>query len=245
MDDVTAAEILIQCLDLTSLNDNDTTQSIIDLCRRAQTPFGNVAAVCVYPQFVGIAREHLRHTDIKVATVINFPGGSLDLEKTQSAITTAVVKGADEIDLVFPYKEFLAGQKTECGLFIKKVKEHLGKKTLLKVILETGELEHASTISEATKLCIQNGADFIKTSTGKTKISATPEAANVILETIASGRKNAGFKASGGIRTIDDAKKYLVLAVSIMGGKWLTSKNFRIGASSLLDNLIEVINRGY
>ena len=217
MDDVTAAEILIQCLDLTSLNDNDTTQSIIDLCRRAQTSFGNVAAVCVYPQFVGIAREHLRHTDIKVATVINFPGGSLDLEKTQSAITTAVVKGADEIDLVFPYKEFLAGQKTECGLFIKKVKEHLGKKTLLKVILETGELEHASTISEATKLCIQNGADFIKTSTGKTKTSATPEAANIILETIASGKRNVGFKASGGIKTTKQAIDLINAGASRLG----------------------------
>ena len=245
MDDVTAAETLIQCLDLTSLNDNDTTESIIELCRRAQTPYGNVAAVCVYPRFVNLAKEHLRHTDIKVATVINFPEGSLDLEKTQSSVTTAVINGADEIDLVFPYKEFLAGQKTECGIFIKKVKEHLGKKTLLKVILETGELSHTSVIAEATRLCIQNGADFIKTSTGKTKVSATPGAGNMILGTIASGRKNAGFKASGGIRTIDDAKKYLVLAVAVMGGKWLTPKNFRIGASSLLDNLIEVINRGY
>ncbi len=245
MDDVTAAETLISCLDLTSLNNTDTSESIIDLCRKAQTPYGNVAAVCVYPQFVGIAKEHLRHTDIKVATVINFPDGSLDSEKTQSAITTAVVKGADEIDLVFPYKQFLEGQKNECGLFIKQIKEHLGKKILLKVILETGELIHAATIAEAAKLCIQNGADFIKTSTGKTKVSATPEAANIILETIASGRKNAGFKASGGIKTIDDAKKYLVLAVAVMGGKWVTPKNFRIGASSLLDNLIEVINRGY
>ena len=245
MDDVSAAKLLISCLDLTSLNPGDNIETINELCRRAQTPYGNVAAVCVYPQFVAMAQDKLRQTDIKIATVINFPEGSLNLESTQIAITNAMLKGANEIDLVFPYHEFMAGQDADCYAFIKATKEHIGKKAILKVILETGELQKSTVIAEATRLCIKAGADFIKTSTGKSKISATPEAANIILETIASGRKNVGFKASGGIKTIDDAKKYLILASAIMGGKWVNPKNFRIGASSLLDNLIQIINRGY
>lgn len=245
MDDITAAQTLIKSLDLTSLNTTDTIEDIRNLCQRAQTPYGNVAAVCVYPQFVAQAKEMLRQTDIKVATVINFPKGEDNLEAVQIAITNALLKGADELDVVFPYKSFLLGKTDDCAAFVKGVREHIGKRAVLKIILETGELKKASLIAQASKICIENGANFIKTSTGKTEISATPEAANIILETIASGRKNAGFKASGGIKTIDDAKKYLVLANAVMGGKWLTPKNFRIGASSLLDNLIEVINRGY
>ena len=115
----------------------------------------------------------------------------------------------------------------------------------LKIILETGEIKSAALIAAATKFCVSHGANFIKTSTGKTETSATPEAANAILEAIASGRRNAGFKASGGIKTLEEAKKYLILANAIMGYKWISPKNFRIGASSLLNNLIEIIERGY
>lgn len=245
MDDVNAAKLLISSLDLTSLNEDDTPDKISRLCEKAQTPYGNVAAVCVYPQFVAQSKEELKNTDIKIATVINFPHGTDSLEQIQIAITGALLKGADELDVVFPYHDFITGQHEQCAAFVKAVKTHVGKRATLKIILETGEIKKTSLISQASRLCIDSGANFLKTSTGKTEISATPEAANIILDTIASGRRNVGFKASGGIKTIDDAKKYLVLANAIMGGKWLTPKNFRIGASSLLDDLLTVIERGY
>lgn len=245
MDDVTAAKHLIHLLDLTSLNKDDTENRIEKLCKKAQTPYGNVAAVCIYPKFLPLAQEMLADTNIRLATVVNFPEGGADLSKLRAETEYALEKGAQEIDAVFPYKNFLNKDYQTCADFVAYASKLTGKKHPLKIILETGVIEKSALIAEATKICIDNGANFVKTSTGKTEVSATPEAANIILETIASGRRNVGFKASGGIRTIDDAKKYLILANTIMGWKWVNPSNFRIGASSLLDNLIEVIERGY
>ena len=245
MDDVTAAKHLIHLLDLTSLNKDDTESRIEKLCKKAQTPYGNVAAVCIYPKFLPLAQDMLEGTGIKLATVVNFPEGNADLSKLRAETEYALEKGAQEIDAVFPYKNFLNNDYQTCADFVAYASKLTGKKHPLKIILETGVIKKSALIAEATKICIANGANFVKTSTGKTEVSATPEAANIILETIASGRRNVGFKASGGIRTIEDAKKYLVLANTIMGWKWISPFNFRIGASSLLDNLIEVIERGY
>ena len=245
MDDVTAAKHLIHLLDLTSLNKDDTESRIEKLCKKAQTPYGNVAAVCIYPKFLPLAQDMLEGTGIKLATVVNFPEGDADLSKLRAETEYALEKGAQEIDAVFPYKNFLNNDYQTCADFVAYASKLTGKKHPLKIILETGVIEKSALIAEATIICIANGANFVKTSTGKTEVSATPEAANIILETIASGRRNVGFKASGGIRTIEDAKKYLVLANAIMGWKWISPFNFRIGASSLLDNLIEVIERGY
>ncbi len=245
MDDVTAAKHLIHLLDLTSLNKDDTESRIEKLCKKAQTPYGNVAAVCIYPKFLPLAQDMLEGTGIRLATVVNFPEGNADLSKLRAETEYALEKGAQEIDAVFPYKNFLNNDYQTCADFVAYASKLTGKKHPLKIILETGAIEKSALIAEATKICIANGANFIKTSTGKTEVSATPEAANIILETIASGRRNVGFKASGGIKTIEDAKKYLVLANAIMGWKWINPSNFRIGASSLLDNLLEVIERGY
>lgn len=244
MDDVTASKILISCLDLTSLGEHDTEFQIEDLCRRAVTPYGNVAAVCIWPKFVKTAKKTLKDTGIPVATVVNFPHGSSDINKTKSEIATALKNGADEIDAVFPYHDFLDGNYDVCERFLEEIRTACGDKKL-KIILETGEIKKSLRIAEATRMCLKHGADFIKTSTGKSEISATPEAANIILETIASSIRKAGFKASGSIKTIDDAKKYLILAQTIMSSKWVTPENFRIGASSLLTNLLEVIKQGY
>lgn len=245
MDDVTAAKILIRLLDLTSLNKDDTDARIEKLCQKAQTPYGNTAAVCIYPKFLRLAGQLLKGTGIKRATVVNFPDGGDNLPKLQDEIKEALELGADEIDAVFPYKNFLNGDEAACRRFLETAVRETGKKHALKVILETGEIKKTSLIAQATAMCIDAGAGFVKTSTGKTEVSATPEAANIMLETISSGRRNIGFKASGGIRTIEDAKKYLILAQAVMGAKWVSPHTFRIGASSLLDNLIEVIERGY
>ncbi len=244
MDDITAAQTLIRALDLTSLGKDDNEFKIEALCEKASTKYGNVAAVCVYPKFIPLVKRLLNGTDIKAATVVNFPDGGWDFDKLRSEIRKAVKLGADEIDAVFPYKKFLEGDEETCENFLRTVKEECGKKHTLKIILETGELQKTSLIAKASQMCIAHGANFIKTSTGKSKISATPEAANIILETIANSQKNVGFKASGGIRTFEEARKYLVLANSIMGGKWPTAKHFRIGASSLIDDLLAVLNRG-
>ncbi len=244
MDDVIAAHTLIRLLDLTALNDGDTEYTIEDLCLKARSPYGSVAAVCVWPRFVNLAKRLLLKSDIKVATVVNFPKGENNLNSLKKEIYQALEAGANEIDAVFPYHEFLKKNYKACETFVSSARELCEGRTL-KIILETGEIQNALKIAAASKICIDGGADFIKTSTGKTKVSATPEAANVILETIAASKHNVGFKASGGIRTIDDAKKYLVLATEIMGYKWVTPANMRIGASSLLNNLITTIQRGY
>lgn len=244
MDNVTAAKKLISCLDLTSLSETDTDYSIADLCHRAQTKFGNVAAVCVYSRFVSTACHELSKTDIKVATVVNFPSGGTKLSKVQEEIAFALKAGANEIDAVFPYKKFLAKEYSFCEEFLKTLVSLCPENTL-KIILETGELKSTTLIREASLMALDAGADFLKTSTGKTKISATFEAANTMLEALKSSKYKAGFKASGGIKTTMDAKQYLILAETIMGSGWVSADHFRIGATSLLDDLVKTIKQGY
>ena len=243
MDDVSAARILISSLDLTSLNTTDTEKNIIDLCSKATTPFGNVAAVCVFPKFIPTAKNNLP-LGVKIATVINFPAGIADINLLQREITSATALGADVLDVVFPYRTFLNHDIEFCQKYLTAARE-LCKRTKLKIIIESGELKTIDNIKLAANLCISAQADFIKTSTGKTPVSATPEAANAILETIAQSGKIIGFKASGGIKTFVDAKKYLTLSQSIMGPTWATNSRFRIGASSVLKDLIATIQRGY
>ena len=244
MDNVTAAKQLIKLLDLTALSETDTEYSIVDLCRRAQTPYGNTAAICIYSRFLSTARRELKGTDIKIATVVNFPQGGHDLKQISKETETALHDGADEIDAVFPYHDFLEGQYQHCLAFLRTMTELCEGKTL-KIILETGELGNTSTIREASKMALDSNVGFIKTSTGKTKVSATYEAANIMLETINSNKYKTGFKASGGIRNTIDAKQYLILAETIMGSGWICPDKFRIGASSLLNDLLLTIKRGY
>lgn len=243
MRDIIAAKHLIHCLDLTSLNQDDTKEVIATLCNRAITPYGNTAAICIYPEFIPAALQELK-SNLKIATVVNFPDGSADFKRLEKEIKQAIKLGADEIDAVLPYQEFLNGNETLCQEFLQKARELCADKTL-KIIIESGELKSTSNIKKATQMCIDAGADMVKTSTGKTKVSATPEAANAMLEVIKASGKKVGFKASGGIKTLEEAKKYLSLAVVIMGPDWPTPKNFRIGASSLLTDLQDRIKKGF
>ncbi len=243
MDDVSAAKLLISSLDLTSLNDSDTEDTIKNLCLKATTPYGNVPAICVYPQFIPYAKNLLSN-DIKIATVINFPAGNPDLNLLEKEMLKAINLGADELDVVLPYKELLSENTDFCSQYLELARNLSNKKTL-KIIIESGELKTVEKIKQASLLCIKYKTDFIKTSTGKTNISATPEAANIILETIKQSGQDIGFKASGGIKTLDDAKKYLTLAQSIMGPSWVNNLHFRIGASSVLTNLMDAIKKGF
>ncbi len=230
---------LISLLDLTSLNENDNESTIDLLCTQATTPYGKVAAVCIYPQYVSLAHHKLRDKAIHIATVCNFPDGSQNLETTLLEIQQATTNGADEIDLVLPYYSFLQDKQKEIQSYLANCRSILNPNQRLKIILETGSYLDKNDIALATRLAIESGAHFIKTSTGKIPIGATPEAADVIFKTIKSINPNVGFKASGGVRHIEDALIYLRLAEKWMGESWVQPEHFRIGASRLLHDLLK------
>lgn len=230
---------LIGYIDLTSLNADDTQQAIEDLCHQAQTSLGSVAAVCVYPVFVSQAKSVLKDSVVKVATVANFPSGQETPEQVVSIIKQALNDGADEIDVVFPYQSFLQGDTNYCHDFLKKCRQAIGSQTM-KVILETGAYPDALKIKQAAEIAVAEGADFLKTSTGKIPVGATQEAAEILLQTILDSGKSIGFKASGGVRSFEDACLYRNLVEKICGQAGLTPARFRLGASQLLSNLLSV-----
>ena len=234
-----AALLALQCLDLTRLNDDDTEADIRALCRRAQSPFGNVAAVCVWPCFVSLARS-LLPASIRVAAVANFPEGALDSARALQDVRQIIAAGGDEIDVVLPYRALLLGQAGECADFLTQVRAACPNQAL-KVIIESGVLQSQQAIAQATLLALATGADFVKTSTGRTPVSATPEAAEVMLQAIAASALAVGFKASGGLRSVADARVYLELARSALGAGALRPQRLRLGASGLLDDIETVL----
>jgi len=239
----------IGLMDLTSLNDSDSEQTIQALCERALTPAGPVAAVCVYPRIVTVARKSLDVLEltgrVRLATVANFPGGDQPLDQVIADIEQALADGADEIDVVFPWQALLDGDIKSGETLVAACRKACGNQ-LLKVILETGELGESALIRRAARLAIEGGADFIKTSTGKAEVNATLSAATIILEAIrengGENGRDVGFKASGGIRKATEAAAYLALAEQMMGPDWVNPDHFRFGASGLLDDLLEVVN---
>jgi deoxyribose-phosphate aldolase len=234
MDDAALARRAIRLVDLTDLGDAPTDADTDTLCDRAAR--AGVAAVCVWPRFVAHCAERLAGTGVKVATVVNFPAGTDPADAAGAVTAAAVAAGADEIDVVLPYRAWLAGDVKRAADVLGTVRAETGARTM-KVIIETGELPDRAAIDRATHLAIANGADFVKTSTGKTPVSATPEAAEIVLEAIDVSGEPVGFKASGGIRTLADAGTYLDLADTIMGPEWASPATFRLGASKLLDAL--------
>lgn len=232
-----AARVL-SMLDLTSLGDNDTADIVAALLTRAVTPKGSVAAVCIWPAFVVQAKHALRGTGVRVATVSNFPHGDLDIAGAVATTKQAVADGADEVDVVWPYTTWLNGSRQAAKDLVAACKENCGKTAHLKVILETGRLQTADAIAGSSRDAIAAGADFIKTSTGKTEVSATLEAAHIMLDAIKESGRPVGLKPSGGIRTTEQALAYLALADTVMGPDWATPETLRFGASSLLDALL-------
>lgn len=232
----------LQLMDLTSLNDDDTPEAIIALCQQARTEAGNTAAICIYPRFIPLARKTLKSlglNDVTIATVTNFPDGGDDVDIAVAETRAAVAYGADEVDVVFPYRALMAGNETVGAALVKQCKEACGANVLLKVIIESGELKDEALIRRASEIAIDAGADFIKTSTGKVPVNATTESARIMLETIRdSGKTNVGFKPAGGIKTAEDAAVHLELADTIMGPEWVDRNHYRFGASSLLGNLL-------
>jgi deoxyribose-phosphate aldolase len=235
---------VLALIDLTSLNDSDTEQDMSLLCQKAMTRHGPVAAVCVYPQFVKQVSHALSATPIKTATVVNFPLGLNSLDDILASISQAIVDGADEIDLVFPLKDYLNGSTAKALEVVRESKRRCGASITLKVILETGAIADPELISTIAEEVILAGADFLKTSTGKIQMGATLEAARLMLNAISQSGREVGFKASGGIRTLVQAEAYLQIAQQMMGPGWVSAKTLRFGVSQLLDRVCHVLDLG-
>jgi deoxyribose-phosphate aldolase len=238
-------DIAIACMDLTTLEGKDSPGKVRSICARAISPapgVRSVAAVCVYPTLVPDCVRALAGSSVLVASVATaFPSGLSPLDVKLRETREAVAVGADEIDMVIDRGAFLAGRESEVFDEIVAVKEACGKATL-KVILEVGELGSYIAIRRASDIAIEAGADFIKTSTGKIGISTTPGIALLMSEAIRDHHRSTGrvvgLKLAGGIRTTKSALGYLSLVKETLGDAWLHPTRFRIGASSLLDDLL-------
>lgn len=228
------AETLLPLIDLTSLSENDDAMTIQSLCEKAKRY--HVAAVCIYPAFITLAKSLLANTAIKIATVANFPQGTGELNSVIEEIELAIERGADEIDVVMPFSRYQQGLRATVLDFIKGCKQACGHKTLLKVIIETETWQDPNKLANACDDIISAGADFLKTSTGKLPIGASLDSSRILLEAIARhGQQSIGFKAAGGIRSIAQAEQFIALAQSYHLP--ITPERFRIGASRLLDEL--------
>ena len=236
------ARRLVSLMDLTSLNETDDEAAIVRLSGLAVSKAGSVAAVCVWPRFIPVARNALRETGVRIAVVTNFPEGAAGVEQAAVETAAAVAQGADEVDVVFPYRALLAGDAAVGLALVQRCRGACGDRALLKVILETGQLGAPDTVRRAAEIAVAGGAHFLKTSTGKTLPGATPEAAAVLLEVIAQARDGGtavGLKVSGGIRSIATARAFLDQYELRFGSGSAAPANFRIGASTLIGDLLD------
>ena len=248
-----ALELSVRMMDLTTLEGADTPGKVAALCSKAVRPdpvdrtVPSVAAVCVYPNLVGVAREKLGSSGVKVASVATaFPSGQVPLDAKLADVHAAVELGADEIDMVIDRGAFLSGRYAKVYDEIVRVKEACGH-AHLKVILETGELGTYDNVRRASLLAIAGGADFIKTSTGKVNPAATLPVTLVMLEAIRDVHEETGrvigMKPAGGIRHAKQAIQYLVVLHETLGLDWMTPDLFRFGASSLLNDVLLQIRK--
>jgi deoxyribose-phosphate aldolase len=251
---IKAIKLAVSIIDLTTLEGNDTGEKVIDMSKKAIKPlnepgFPHCAAVCVYPNLIKYAKKTVKGSKVKVASVATaFPSGQFPLKLKLADVKYCIEEGAREIDMVISRGEFLSGNFDFVFDEIKKVKKvclNTKKKrpAHLKVILETGELGSLENVWKASIIAMSAGADFIKTSTGKIPVSATLPVVFVMCEAIKDFYEKTGIKigikAAGGIRTTKDAIEYILLIKEILGEEWLTPNLFRIGASSLLNDLLK------
>ena len=242
---------ILSSIDLTTLEGTDNTEKVTKLCetavsfRNEERQIPSTASVCVYPRFVALAKAKLQGTGVKVASVAGaFPAGQLPIELKVAEVEYAVAQGADEIDMVISRGSFLEGNYQEVFNEICAIRKACAGKTL-KVILETGELQSPQNIFRASQLAIHAGADFLKTSTGKIAVNATPEAFWVMMFAIRqhfqdTGKK-VGIKVAGGVSTLEQAYTYLQLWKQSMGREWVTPELFRVGTSRLAGKVFEKI----
>jgi deoxyribose-phosphate aldolase len=238
-DDIGTARRAISLIDLTDLEDSTNGDRVGRLCERAAAH--HTAAVCVWPDFVQQCAAALGRSGVAVATVVNFPTGDERPHAVRVLTERALADGA--VDVVLPYRWWLAGDDERAAAVLDVVTgaaRRAERPARTKVILETGALGDREAVRRAARFAIEHGADFVKTSTGKIGVSATPEAVEVILGEVAAAVRPVGVKPAGGIRTLADARTYLRLADEAMGPDWATPATFRFGASGLLDALLTV-----
>ncbi|MDX1625974.1 MAG: deoxyribose-phosphate aldolase [Wenzhouxiangellaceae bacterium] len=235
------ARQLVAVLDLTRLSDHDRDADVQRFCRQAANSLGSPAALCVHRRFLPVAAEALRldglHGRVRLATVANFPGGTGSAGEVADEVAAAVAAGADEVDVVAPWRNWLDGRRDDAGVLAAAREASEGR--TLKVILETGMLGERSIVLDAARRAVAAGADFLKTSTGKAAVGATPEAVATMLEVAAEAPRPIGIKVSGGISTVAEARRYASMVVEGLGLEALDPARLRIGASSLLDALLD------
>ncbi len=239
-------------IDLTTLSCNDSVQSVTEFARKAaefnlQYPhIPNVASICIYPSFVETVGLAVDGTPLRITSVGGgFPAAQTFLEVKALEVAMAVENGADEVDIVLNVGRMLTGEWDEAANEVEAIRAELDSDVVLKVIIESGALRTPELIRRASLLSMLAGADFVKTSTGKIDVAATPEAAVVMCRAIrdyyeATGRR-VGFKAAGGVRTSEDAALYYTIVEETLGREWLTTDLFRIGASSAANNILSSI----
>lgn len=246
MNDITSeqeqlARRTLSMLELLALNHEETEHRVAGVCQRALTPLGPVAAVCVFPRFVCLARTLLdrqRTPDVRVVAAVNFPNGGAHINSVLSEIRAAVNAGADEIDLVYPHRALLTGDQRMGVELIQTCRSACPSRITLTATLESGELRDPQIMLQACRDAIHAGADFIKSGTGRTAVHTTPQAARIMLESISEVGGQVGLKVAGGIRTLPDAGVFVELARSRFGPHWIKPERMRVGASSLLDDLL-------
>ncbi|MDF1795681.1 MAG: deoxyribose-phosphate aldolase [Coxiellaceae bacterium] len=236
------AHQLVPCLDLTLLSSSCTSADVMVLCEQAHTAYGDVAAVCIFPQWVEIAKEALEGSPVRVATVVNFPQPTLSIDEIQQKIEAAIEHGADELDVVMPYDLLAQGGQARVEKILQRCREACGHH-ILKIIIESGALQSGELIQQATQLVVDSGADFVKTSTGKVPVGATLSAVESMLKVLQASGATTGIKLSGGIRTVVSAYEYVQLIERYLGVDVLQSARFRIGASQLLQDITRQIEQ--
>jgi deoxyribose-phosphate aldolase len=233
-----AAAKILPLVDLTALADDVSAASVDALCARALD--AGVAAVCVWPRFLPLAKARLARSGVRLATVANFPDGSDDIARAARETADALLAGADEVDLMAPIEAIAQG---DLGLLTELVQACRAKapERTLKVILETGRLAEPARIAAAARAAVMAGADFLKTSTGRSAAGPSLEAAAVLLAVIEEAEGRVGLKVAGGIRTTRQAAQYLYLAEHFMGQGWIAPETMRFGASALVDDLTRML----
>ena len=246
---------ILGSIDLTTLEGSDTEEKVRKLCDTAisfrddEKQIPSTASVCVYPPFVAVAKDQLKGTGIHVASVAGaFPSGQLPIQLKVAEVAYAVAQGADEIDMVISRGAFLSGKFQQVYDEIRSIRNACPKQKL-KVILETGELETPQNIYRASQLAIHAGADYLKTSTGKIAVNATPEAFWVMMLAIQQHYQNTGekvgIKVAGGVSTPEQAYTYLHIWRQNMGKDWVTPDLFRVGTSRLATKIFEKIQENF
>lgn len=251
-ENVEVYKFCLSAIDLTTLTCNDSVESVTEFAQKAVTfseaypDIPNVASICVYPAFVETVGLAIDGTPMRITSVGGgFPASQTFLEVKMLEVAMAVENGADEVDIVLNVGKMLTGAYDEAANEVEMIRSEMDSDVILKVIIESGALKTPELIRKASLISMAAGADFVKTSTGKIDIAATPEAAVVMCQAIKdfyekTGTK-VGFKAAGGVKTPQDAALYYTIVEQILGEEWLTTELFRIGASSAANNLLSAI----